>query len=89
MRSQWTIWTSANAYLRHPARITFRLERSLSPRLTHVRHGVLLMRSSPLFAENSKINNKISKSQLRVRLKRYWTVLGDRVGALESGSRYT
>ena len=43
--SQWTIWTSANAYLRHPARITFRLERSLSPRLTHVRRGVWWMRS--------------------------------------------
>ena len=25
VRSQWTIWTSANAYLRHPTRITLRL----------------------------------------------------------------
>ena len=39
--------------------------------------------------QKAKINNKISKSQLRVRFKSYWTVLGDRVGALESGSRYT
>ena len=48
VRSQWRVWTSANAYLRHPARITFRLERSLLLRLTHVRRGVRWMRSSPL-----------------------------------------
>ena len=56
--SQWTIWTSANAYLWHPARITFRLERPLSPRLTNVRRGAGWMRSSPLlgvFGARSKL----------------------------------